>query len=1149
MSVLGRKPRLFRAELLQEKLQQCSRTVMRVRAAHTARPFCTAFFILPDTVVVPHFAVGGEGTDSLIAEAAPEARLPPFGLESARDGEELGNTRILGEQFPDGPLLTLIRVREGTNLVVPLQFESVEVDDLVLLAQYSTEDQPMLVSFGSLRGISEPTLSYDADTLPGSSGAPVLDSSFQLIGVHFASDTRVNLNVGITRGAFVDLLRTSSLWERIKEQHRIADVVAASAAVLSEAPPQEPERSTDSLLLRAALRASIDPKTLSEDDAEELRPHIADSSAPSWVLSSGTRTNVLTAAGSLDALRPYAPKLAETQNEPLQRVILRVLEGPPYDLTRISEDELPWWIQASRWFASVSPELPTPAEVTRVLEQRRVRSRLARIASKDFAGREKELQSLQQWWTNEERPLSLTGIGGIGKSALVARFASMLPDETLLLWLDFDRADLAPDDAPSILAAIAQQAVVQFDGFSSDDLDFEKWQESAKTLGRRMEEKTNGPALLVLDSFEAAQYSTRYEDLWPVLEAIASEMPSLHLIVTGRAAVPTLQLRGERALAIVLKGLDAKDARQWLHDRGIADNTVLDELLPILGGVPLNLRLALRVFERDRKIPDVPKNTPPEMVSGFLYDRILDRVQPALKPLAKAVLVVRRITADMLVPVFGEAVEGLTEETSSRWFADLTREMALIEGTDVLRLRAEVRRPSLKLLQGIERPFVETLDAKAEQWYAAPERNAASDPEVAAELVYHRLRRGNLSGATEAWRDGSRPFLLDAGDELPPASLEWLQARLGVIEGASVEAHAAAAANVAERVRSARGRRKKGLVAQILSTEKSRGAERPYASGLVFHEAYEQWKDGHADAAMETLEEGGDAPAMIGRDRNMLRALLLANRGRIEEADELLERYEDVQSWTDCSAPKTNALAVRAARIQLTVDLETELEVLASGDHYELTPFDVVLPRLQHVLTNTAFGLESTPTMKVFNIDEPEQLRSYVDRYWHKRWVSDEGNERLRKQAMRRWRFAGSTSFLAEAAALAVKTEQTPLEASIVGILALFAPNFDVGDEFVVLFAGTRGMLLHVLTVAMGDRALRIDASRSQQVERVLVEGLNSDYSTLLHTRGTQSGSIAIGGGVRMFPEEDRPLLIYLMTPNPLDQIVHELAGYTSEAR
>lgn len=45
----------------------------------------------------------------------------------------------------------------------------------------------------------------------------------------------------------------------------------------------------------------------------------------------------------------------------------------------------------------------------------------------------------------------ITGIGGVGKSALVARFQAQLPENQLLLWLDFDRADLAPDDAVSVL--------------------------------------------------------------------------------------------------------------------------------------------------------------------------------------------------------------------------------------------------------------------------------------------------------------------------------------------------------------------------------------------------------------------------------------------------------------------------------------------------------------------------------------------------------------------------------------------------------------------------------------------------------------------------------------------------------------------------
>ena len=51
----------------------------------------------------------------------------------------------------------------------------------------------------------------------------------------------------------------------------------------------------------------------------------------------------------------------------------------------------------------------------------------------------------------------VTGIGGVGKSALVAHFALELPSETLQLWLDFDRADVAPDDAVSVLRLLFEQ--------------------------------------------------------------------------------------------------------------------------------------------------------------------------------------------------------------------------------------------------------------------------------------------------------------------------------------------------------------------------------------------------------------------------------------------------------------------------------------------------------------------------------------------------------------------------------------------------------------------------------------------------------------------------------------------------------------------
>ena len=64
----------------------------------------------------------------------------------------------------------------------------------------------------------------------------------------------------------------------------------------------------------------------------------------------------------------------------------------------------------------------------------------------------------------------VSGIGGVGKSSLVARFALSLPADTLFLWLDFDRADLAPDDALSVMTLLNQQASVQLADFKGPDL-------------------------------------------------------------------------------------------------------------------------------------------------------------------------------------------------------------------------------------------------------------------------------------------------------------------------------------------------------------------------------------------------------------------------------------------------------------------------------------------------------------------------------------------------------------------------------------------------------------------------------------------------------------------------------------------------------
>ena len=179
-----------------------------------------------------------------------------------------------------------------------------------------------------------------------------------------------------------------------------------------------------------------------------------------------------------------------------QQVIDRILAGPPYELAAIEEAALPYWLQAVRWFADVVPGLPTPAAVNRTLERRRMRSRLRSLAGSDFLGREAELTRLRAWYGDQQAgPMVVTGIGGVGKSTLVAQFAAELPESMLLLWLDFDRADLAPDDAVSVLGLLAEQVAVQRDGFAVPVVAEESWPDGAAAFGEALAQMEKRPPL------------------------------------------------------------------------------------------------------------------------------------------------------------------------------------------------------------------------------------------------------------------------------------------------------------------------------------------------------------------------------------------------------------------------------------------------------------------------------------------------------------------------------------------------------------------------------------------------------------------------------------------------------------------------------
>lgn len=958
--IFGKQSRIFPFDAFLDGLRAAAQGVLQVRKGKPHAFVCTGWLITDTLVVLPNYP-------DLSSTQGDFACLTYSEPPDVFDADLISTFAGPADSVPG-----LLRLRQAlAQPALKWRDASVAVGDQVFLLHYPEGKRPLSLSIGSVITADGVGLHYDADTRPGSGGAPILDSHGELVGMHVAvrhaQSTGAPSNYGPSLHALLDSLRETPAWGEIARYHNVADITDARTAlekltVLSAPAP------TDDSLLRAAVCWDFDPKSFPQSDSERLRSLVSNPSAQRWVLQTSERQRLLRSAGSLDVLRQA--RGTEIIDDVRQQVLDRILKGPPYVLDDVAEAALPYWLQAVRWFAAVAPALPTPAAVNRTLEQRRVRSRLRDSAGPSFRGRADELATLGAWYAGKRPgPLVITGIGGVGKSALIAKFAVALPNSTLLLWLDFDRADLAPDDAFSVLRLLSEQVAVQVEGFTAPALDGLSWQETARKFGAALARTQRGaPApLLVLDGFEVAQHVRRHAEIWQLLELILDKFPRLRVLVSGRAQVPNLTLHKRRARQLPLKGMARPDAEAWLREAGIQDEVVLGRVMDISHCVPLALVLVLRWLEAGGEIQQLPEALPNELVEGFLYRRILDRViDPALKPVAWSALVLRRLMVEMIPEVLGDSIpEGFDAQEV---FTRLAQEMALVEGSggdpssslmpsltspggsSVLQVRPEVRSATLRLLEMDNPSHVRTIDERAAAWYA---KQNLDDVVNRAELVYHHLRLGDVAGADKAWRDDCAPLLLYAEDDMPAearAARTWLHSHVSgvLVPAAKLEAWENEAA---ERIRAALGRELQRAVPKILAER----AERSPASPLILYDAWMAWRRDGVAGARSLLNAAGEAAGAVGRDRAVLAALLATQAGDRPEADRQLAQVEDPERWHDRQNGALEALAVQAARVRLTVDLNAEMKLgqildrqpdgatLVAALQQFLTPADVVL--------------------------------------------------------------------------------------------------------------------------------------------------------------------------------------------------------------
>ena len=569
---------------------------------------------------------------------------------------------------------------------------------------------------------------------------------------------------------------------------------------------------------KLAVRASFDPERLDRRD-----PTIQELIEWYSVQARGGRDTglMLRESARIDALaavlRRDAAGLSAVRREtephyegPLQRALDAFVTEGDFALDEGSEDELAAALHVVRWavgaYARAEREGGPGPSVREEIEGRlrilEVTRPITELLRDGFIGRREELKILRDFLNEGDHGLGLFeapalvvhGIGGMGKSTLIARFVQdVLKDAAsgnanigAWAYLDFDRATLTPtrhgrrprpmlviDDLVRQVGAQRPElrAVLEASGYFEEQQSLAQGLESrgfhedydgsafwlASTMRYALEDR---PLAVILDTFEEVERTgpDAGEELFRLFDRFSSVIPNLRLVVSGRA--PAAPFLNTPSATLEVGELGSDDARQVLSAfahgaaaRGsseLIDEHTANTVGDLVGRSPLTLRLAGRVLAADGvdAIADSARRARTlnrirtEFVRGFLYHRILDHliaeddsIGDTLKAVARAGLALREINEAAIEKVLLPAL-GFHESTrdANALFAALEHEVALIEqegGT--LRLRQELRGPALAALELEDARLVRRVHDLAVPFYAG--RNAA-------EVAYHRLARG-----------------------------------------------------------------------------------------------------------------------------------------------------------------------------------------------------------------------------------------------------------------------------------------------------------------------------------------------------------------------------------------------------------------------
>ncbi|GAB2677977.1 trypsin-like peptidase domain-containing protein [Thalassiella azotivora] len=687
-----------------------------------------------------------------------------------------------------------------------------------------------------------------------------------------------------------------------------------------------------------------------------------------WALDDHVRREVLAQLGSRERLEEALAANPRTSGEDRAAALLAAhLRGSAPPVDELDRAGVAAALELDQWLTGLGVaavlDLPDPARLRARGALLALLLPFEELAGDTFAGRVEELQRLRdhvgvlppgsvrgrvqrvarEVLQQNERPLVVHGPGGVGKSALVARFIwehSTLPDAQRFpfAYLDLDRAELRPDEPLVLLVEVLRQLALQH----PERQEFlsrvrRQWRRDLAEAVARQAERTaaaagtaravrplvvapppvtapaelaryvqdlaslltylrdpDEPFLLVLDTFEEVQYrgEAAVAVVGRLLQELRTHVPHARVVVSGRAPV---DLPGTTVDELPLGDFDDEAASAYLAARGVRPPAQVRALVRRFGRSPLTLFLVAQAWRQgdgNDDLDDVDtrsvlrRRADDEVVQGQLYRRILRHVHDErVRELANPGLVLRRVTPDLIRHVLAGPceVEVPDDAVARELFDEMARELSLV------RPEGGGARRALRHRRDVRRVMIRWLRLKEATRVRLIEDaaiawyEASDDPVDRAEEIYHRLaRRQPTAVVADRWIDGVEAELYPALEdgELEAPERAWLAARLG----------------------------------RPLDAQERRAADQETWERDARRRATELLARGDASAALQALAARQER--LPGSPLFVLEATALMTRGRLEEARAVLAR--GIASLEDHADPDaTFDLRVRTALLDV----------------------------------------------------------------------------------------------------------------------------------------------------------------------------------------------------------------------------------------